>query len=437
MELKRTFYDRLLDWKASRCGQCLLVNGARQIGKTFIIEKFGHEQYGSFIEMNFSLEPECRTIFDGSLDARSIFERLTAIRGNVKIIPGNTLLFLDEIQDCPNARTAFKPLALDGRVDVVASGSLLGIKYKKGKAEKMPRSIPVGFERQVTMHSLSFSEYLEARGYGADALALIRECFEKREPVPDAINANFHRLVREYAVIGGMPSVVSAFIENGHYGEVQSLQESLMADYVADIHKFADKTDIPKVETCFRAIPRILAKENRKFKYSEVEARGTARKYLASVEWLRDAKIATFAECVNVALPGLAGYVREEWFKLYLSDIGLLSSAYGMLAKRGILDDSLKGSVKGGIYENLTAAIFERNGHAIRYYRNDDAEVEFVLERDDGVVPVEVKAGNGRSQSLDRLLASEDIPYGVKLTGGNVGVSGKKVTLPHYMAMFL
>jgi predicted AAA+ superfamily ATPase len=238
-------------------------------------------------------------------------------------------------------------------------------------------------------------------------------------------------------VVGGMPAVVSAFAARGHYGEVQALQEALVADYIADIHKYADKTDIPKVESCFRAIPRILSKENRKFKYAEVEARGTARKYLSSVEWLRDARLATLAECVNVALPGLAGYVKEEWFKLYLSDIGLLSSMFGMLTKRGLLDDTLKGNVKGGIYENLIAGILERKGYAVRYYRNDDFEVEFIIETEQGIVPIEVKSTTGRTLSLDKLLANDDIAYGFKLTHGNVGVSGKKITLPHYMAMFI
>ena len=437
MELKRTFYDFLVTWKDERVRQCLLVNGARQIGKTYIIEKFGRENYESFIEINFALDPQCIDIFEGSLDVRSICERLTAIRTDVRIVPGRTLLFLDEIQDCPNARTAFKPLALDGTFDVIASGSLLGIKHKKNRLKKTPRSVPVGFERQVVMHSLSFAEYLEARGYSQDSLALVKRCFERRERVPDAVNERFRSLFREYAVIGGMPAVVSAFMDRGHYGEVQTLQESLVADYLADIHKYADKTDIPKVESCFQAIPRILAKENRKFKYAEVEDRGTARKYLSSVEWLRDARMATFAECVNVALPGLSGYVKDEWFKLYLSDVGLLMSMYGTLAKRDFLNDTLKGNVKGGAYENLIAGVLERNGHPVRYYRNDSVEVEFVVETEDGVVPVEVKATGGRSRSLDALLAGNDIPYGYKLTGGNVGVSGKKITLPHYMAMFI
>lgn len=437
MELRRKFYDFLIDWKTSKHQECLLVNGARQIGKTYIIEKFGRENYESFIEINFAIEPKCAAIFEGNLDVRSICERLTAIKDNVEIIPGKTLLFLDEIQDCPNARTAFKPLAIDGRFDVVASGSLLGIKYKKDKLKRTPRSIPVGYERQVTMFSLSFEEFLWSRGFSEDSFALIRRAFERREEVPEAVNERFHRMLREYAVVGGMPAVVSSFADEGHYGKVQTLQESLVADIVADIHKYADKTDIPKIERCLNAIPRILSKENRKFKYAEVEDRGTARKYLPSVEWLRDARISTQAECVNVALPGLAGYVRDEWFKLYLSDVGLLMSMYGMLAKRQLLDKSLAGTVKGGVYENLIAGILERNGFPIRYYRNDAAEVEFLTEVDDGVVPVEVKAASGRTRSLDDLLKGDAVPYGYKLTDGNVGVVGKKITLPHYMAMFI
>ena len=437
MELKRQFYDFLVDWKAQKRKECLLVNGSRQVGKTWILEKFGRENYDSFIEINFALEPEFISVFEGSLDVRSIRERLTALRGDVRIVPGRTLLFLDEIQDCPNARTAFKSFALDGTFDVVASGSLLGVKYKKGRTGKTPRSIPVGFERQVTMYSLSFAEYLEAKGFSGESLALVNRCFERREPVPEAVNARFHALFREYAVVGGMPAVVSAFLERGHYGEVQTMQEALIADYIADIHKYADKTDIPKVENCFRAIPRILAKENRKFKYAEVEDRGTARKYLSSVEWLRDARLATLAECVNVALPGLSGYVKEEWFKLYLSDIGLLLSTYGMLAKRELLKGTLTGGIKGGIYENLVAGVLERGGYPIRYYRNDNVEIEFIMENEDGVVPIEVKSTAGRSRSFDSLLSASAVPYGIKLTGGNVGVAGKKITLPHYMAMFL
>ena len=437
VELKRQFYDFLVGWKVGKKRECLLVKGARQIGKTFIIEKFGRENYESFIEINFIEEPVFASVFDGALDADSICSGISAIRPDVRFVPGRTLIFLDEIQECPNARTAFKFLALDGRCDVVASGSLLGIKYKRKRKDKEPKSVSVGFERQVTMHSLSFEEFLWAKGYQPQQIEQLRGYFIQRTPVPEAVNEKFHALVREYAVVGGMPEVVSGYIENRHFGDVQRTQEKILAACIDDIHKYADAVDVPKIERCFRAMPLILAKENRKFKYSEVEKGATARKYLSSVDWLKDSSLASLAECVNVALPGLAGYVKEEWFKLYLSDVGLLCASYGMLTKRQVLDGSIKGTVKGGIYENLVAGMLVRNGIPLRYYRNDEVEMEFVVETNDGVVPVEVKAQTGRTLSLDKMLADDSIPYGYKLTGGNVGVSGKKVTLPHYMALFI
>lgn len=437
-ELKREFYETLKEWKRTKGAECLLVKGARQVGKTFIVEKFARENYGSAVSLNFIAHPELVSVFDGSLDADRIYAGLTAVLPDIRIVPGDTLLFLDEIQECPNARTAMKFLAQDGRCDVVASGSLLGIKYKRRK-DRQPKSVPVGFERQVTMHSLSFREYLWAKGWDDARIDVLRPYFERREKVPEAVNETFHRLLREYAVVGGMPEVVSGFVDEPHFGDVQRAQEKLVASCIDDIHKYAEAPEVQKIEQCYRAIPRILAKENKKFKYSEVDKSGSARKYLASVEWLRDAALASFAECVEAPLPGLSAYVREGWFKLYLSDVGLLCSLYGMLVKRQILDGTLAGSLKGGVYENLVAGILERNGFPLHYHSRDGGrlEMEFLVEAAEGVVPVEVKAKTGATLSLDKLLADPSIPYGYKLTGGNVGVVGKKITLPHYMAMFL
>ena len=439
IELKRKFYDFLLHWKMDKKQECLLVKGARQIGKTYIIRKFGRENYDEFVEINFMLNPEYMSVFEGNLESEQIISRITAIRPDVRFEAGKTLLFLDEIQECPNARTALKPLATTSRCDVIASGSLLGIKYKKSQLRKVPRSIPVGYERQVTMHSLSFEEYLWAQGYDDERLAYLRGFFERREKVPEAVNERFHQLLRDYVVIGGMPEVLAGFLGNHHYGDVQSAQEKILSAMIDDIHKYADKTDIPKIENCYRAIPRILAHENRKFKYSEVESGGSSRKYLDSVAWLNAAHLSSQAECVNTLEVGLSSYVRDGWFKLYMSDVGLLMAQYGMLAKRQLLDRTLAGSVKGGIYENLISGILERNGFPLYYHKSEsgDIEMEFVVETNDGVVPVEVKSTNGATQSLNKLLKRQTIPFGVKLTDGNVGVIGKKVTLPHYMAMFL
>ncbi|MBE6383534.1 MAG: ATP-binding protein [Lentisphaerae bacterium] len=439
-EFRRKFYDRLLRWKLEKHQECLLVKGARQIGKTFIIEKFGHEQYESFIEFNFVLDPEACSIFDGSLKAEDLYRKISAYDATRRLLPGRTLIFLDEIQECPNARTALKSFALDGRYDVVASGSLLGIKHKnkKSRMKSEPKSIPVGYERQVVMHSMDFEEFLWARGVTEDAIAALKEFHDAMEPVPDAVNRRYTDLVREYMIVGGMPAVVKAYVEAGDFGPVQDEQNKILASYIDDIHKYADSTDIPKIEACYRAIPRILAKDNRKFKYAEVEKGGSERKYGASVDWLCDAALASRA--VNVTVPELPlnAHVLDDRFKLYLSDVGLLSAMYGAETKRLLYSGKLVGNAKGGLYENLVAGMIERVGLPLFYFKTEDGsrEVEFLLERDGGVVPVEVKSSNGATVSLNELLDKPGIPQGYKFVDGNVGVVGKKRTMPHYMAMF-
>ncbi len=440
-ELRRKFYDRLVEWKATKRQECLLIKGARQIGKTFIVEKFGREQYDSFIEFNFVLDPDACSIFDGSLMAEDLYRKISAYDATRHLVPGRTLIFLDEIQECPNARTALKSFALDGRYDVIASGSLLGIKYKNKSARRrhVPASIPVGFERQVTMHSLDFEEFLWARGVTEDAIRVLKGYYDRRELVPDAINRKYIDLLKEYLIVGGMPAVVNAYVSAGDFGPVQGEQEKILASYIDDIHKYADTTDIPKIEACYRAIPRTLAKENRKFKYAEVEKGGSERKYATSVDWLCDASFASRALNVKSVEIPMNEQVRDGWFKLYMSDIGMLSALYGTETKGLLYSGRLVGNVKGGIYENLIAGMLERKGLPLYYLKNEAGtrEVEFAVEREGGVVPIEVKASNGATVSLNEVLEKGNVPYGFKFVDGNVGTSGKKITLPHYMAMFI
>ncbi len=440
-ELKRKFYAKLMAWKTNHHNECLLVKGARQVGKTFIIEKFGREQYESFFSFNFVLDPQACGIFDGSLKADDVLKRISAYDATHRIVPGRTLVFLDEIQECANARTALKSLAVDGRCDVIASGSLLGIKYRNKKSRELhePKSIPVGYERQMEMHSLDFEEFLWARGVTEEAIGVLRECFVRRSVVPEAVNGRFGGLLREYLLTGGMPAVVKAFCAAGEFGPVQGEQEKILSSYVDDIHKYADAVDIPKIVNCYRAIPRTLAKDNRKFKYSEIEKGGSERKYGSAVDWLEDSALALKARNVTTPAIPLNAYVREGWFKMYLSDVGLLSALFGSEAKRLLYSGKLTGSAKGGIYENFVAGELVRKGLPLLYWKTLDGtrEVEFALERDGGVVPVEVKSHNGPTISLNDMLARDDVPYGFKFIDGNVGVSGKKIALPHYMAMFV
>lgn len=433
--LKRKFYDTMRGWKAKKDRKPLFVRGARQVGKTFIIDLFGKTEYAGYVYLNFLENPDWKRIFDGALDARTIYSRLSLMKRDARIIPGDTLLFLDEIQECGEARTALKFLAQDGSCDVVASGSLLGIQYKKVK------SVPVGYEEPVAMYSLDFEEFLWAKGYRPDHIDALRNAFANRGKVDDLLNETMHREIREYMAIGGMPEVVEAYVSKGDYAEADGIQHRIISDYLDDITNYAPSADVPKIKSCFRSIPRQLAREteNRKFKYAEVEKGVGARKFRDSVEWLRDAWMAEMAFNLTAPLLPLSAYEQEDCFKLYMSDIGLLTALYGYETKAAVVNETISGSVKGALYENLIAGELVRRGYPLRYLRDkrEPLEVEFLIERDGLVVPVEVKASNAATASLDRVLARDGISFGYKLTGGNVGVAGKKVTLPHCMAMFL
>ena len=430
--LKRKFMQTLIDWKNRKSKECLLVKGARQIGKTFIIDMFGRKNYSNYIYINFFVQPNLKEVFDGALSADEIFKRMSVFLRDVKFVEKDTLIFLDEIQECPNARAALKFLALDGRYDVIASGSLLGINYKE-----VP-SIPVGYERQVEMHALDFEEFLWAIGVGEDTVTYIKTFFDKKEKVPYEVNEQMLAYMREYMVVGGMPEVVNTFISTKHYGEVYNVQQKIMSAYLEDIAKYASTTDKPKARNCFLSIPRQLAKENKKFQFSVVESGGRARKYENSLEWLRDANLISF--CYNVSIPQfpLVAYERQDQFKIYLNDIGLLVSMYGFEMKQAILSDTLKGAMKGGIYENLIADIMIKKGLQLNYYKSDSSEqeIEFLISQNSDVLPVEVKAGNGVSISLNKFLQEIKPPLGYKFISGNVGVVENKVTMPLYMAMF-
>jgi predicted AAA+ superfamily ATPase len=431
--LHRRILQDLINWKTNKKNECLLVKGARQIGKTFIIDKFGREFYKNYIYINFLENPNLKAIFDGSLEADEIYKKISLNFLNMELTAGETLIFLDEIQDCPNARTALKFLALDNKYDIIASGSLLGINY--GEIS----SVPVGYEAQIEMHSLDFEEFLWAIGLGEQAIAYVKEYFDRLEKVPESMQLQMMKYFREYAVIGGMPAVVNRYLETNNFSDVQKEQEKIINSFIDDISKYASMTEKPKARNCFLSVPRQLAKEHKKFQFSVVEKNATARKYANSLEWLRDANLIRF--CFNVSTPSfpLAAYEREDQYKIYLNDIGLLVAMYGFEIKKEIIENTFKGPAKGGIYESLIADILIKKNIKLNYYKadNNSQEIEFLLNGKGTVIPIEVKAGTGPSISLDKMLSNPDKKVGYKLISGNVGQTGKKVTLPLYMAMFL
>lgn len=430
--LKRKILNDLIKWKNTKKQECLLVKGARQVGKTYIIEEFGKKYYDNYIYINFIENPNLKKIFDGSLDANDIYKKMSLYISNFKLCP-NTLIFIDEIQECPNARTGLKFLAIDNQYDVIASGSLLGIRYKT-----IP-SIPVGYERQIIMHPLDFEEFLWATGVSEQSISYIKEYFDKREKVEDGINEEMLKKLREYIIVGGMPAVVNTFISTNNFNNVQSEQNKLLMSYDDDIAKYADNIDKPKIRKCYNSIPRQLAKENKKFQYSVVEKKSTARKFNESIQWLIDANLVI--PVYNVATPTLPldAYVREDYFKIYSNDIGLICAMYGFDIKAPILDNTMSGPIKGGIYENLICDILTKRGYKLHYYKNENntQEIEFLITKNSQVIPVEVKAGNGSSISLNNFIIEFKPPYSYKLINGNVGVNDSKITLPLYMAMFI
>ena len=431
--LKRKFTDYLKQWKATKKNECLLVCGARQIGKTFIVEDFARNNYESFVELNFEQFPALKSAFDGELTVTEMIKRISVYIPTARFVPHKTLIFLDEIQSCPQARTSLKFWAIDNSYDVIASGSLLGVNYNAVS------SFPVGYERQVNMYSLDFEEYLWAVGISQDVIETLREHFLNRTKIDDSTHQKMMEYLREYMVVGGMPAVVNQFVAEHNFGIVHQEQEKIISAYLNDIAKYAEPTDRAKARSCFLSVPRQLAKDNTKFQYSVVEKNGTARKFGNALDWLRDAGIVAYCYNLSTLQFPLPAYVRDDQFRIYMSDIGLLVAMYGFEMKATLFEDTLTGPAKGGIYENLIADILHKKKIPLFFYKKDDSsvEIEFVVTSNGAPLPLEVKAKNGRTQSLNTVLTWNGIKEGYKFGTCNIGVDDKKVTMPLYMAMFL
>lgn len=439
--LRRKAYDDLLEWKKHKSHESLLIKGARQIGKTYLVREFGRKEYENFIEINFLKNPSLRSVFEGELNAEEIYKRLTAHLPSIKLVKGKTLIFLDEIQKCAKARTSLKFLTEDDSFDIICSGSLLGLHYGQDADKDVEEieSVPVGFERQLLMYSMDFREFLWANGYKDEDIAYLKSFYDAKSKIPSDIVQKFQSLIKEFIVVGGMPEVVNDFVTYKDFTRVQSIQEKILSSYDDDIANHAKGVEKVKVRKCYDSVPRQLARENKKFKYSEVEKGSTARKYSDSVTWLEDSNLVHV--CRNVYEPylPLKANSKDNEFKLYYNDTGLLLARYGFQTKLAVLNGTIMGNAKGGIYENLISEMLIKLGYSLHYYKteNSSMEIEFIIEKDGGVIPVEVKAGNSDTPSLNCFLEKFKSKYGIKLIDGNLGVAENKIVLPHFMAMFL
>lgn len=439
--IKRKMYKYLINWKQKKDKSALIIKGARQVGKRYLVREFGRNEYESYIEINFLKNPLYKNIFKGDLSAEEIFKRLSAYIPNLKIIPFKTLLFLDEIQVCAEARTAVKFLVEDGSVDVISSGSLLGLSYLEDDDKNVtePTSLPVGYEEQITMYSLDFEEFLWAKGYNDDAIAYLKDFYISNKEVPKELNDKYLELFREFMIVGGMPEVVQTFIDTNNFQEASKIQGKILADYQDDISKHAKGQEKIKVRQCYDSIPKQLAKEYKKFQYSVVEKGKTSKKYGGSIKWLCDSSLVNKCSNVNEAYIPLLAYEMDDQFKLYLNDTGLLLYLYGPETKLAILNNTLKGNAKGGIYENIISESLLKRGYKLYYYKtqNSSMEIEFVIEKNGEVIPIEVKAGNDSTPSLNSFINKYHPKVSYKFVNGNVGFLDGKKTLPHYMVMFI
>ena len=439
--IKRKMYKYLINWKQKKDKSALIIKGARQVGKSYLVREFGRNEYESYIEINFLKNPLYKNIFKGDLSAEEIFKRLSAYIPNLKIIPFKTLLFLDEIQVCAEARTAVKFLVEDGSVDVISSGSLLGLSYLEDDDKNVtePTSLPVGYEEQITMYSLDFEEFLWAKGYNDDAIAYLKDFYISNKEVPKELNDKYLELFREFMIVGGMPEAVQTFIDTNNFQEASKIQGKILADYQDDISKHAKGQEKIKVRQCYDSIPKQLAKEYKKFQYSVVEKGKTSKKYGGSIKWLCDSSLVNKCSNVNEAYIPLLAYEMDDQFKLYLNDTGLLLYLYGPETKLAILNNTLKGNAKGGIYENIISESLLKRGYKLYYYKtqNSSMEIEFVIEKNGEVIPIEVKAGNDSTPSLNSFINKYHPKVSYKFVNGNVGFLDGKKTLPHYMVMFI
>ena len=431
--LQRNIIQQLASWKYQESHRALLLNGARQVGKTTAVRLFAEKNYRYFVEINFLKQPAAKSAFDSALDTRSVVLGLSAM-GFGPFVEGETLVFLDEIQECPKARTAIKFLVEEGKYDYIESGSLLGINYKD-----IP-SYPVGFEEEIQVYPLDFEEFLWAKGIGGDVIDLLRECYREERPVPTVIHEQVFRCWREHLIVGGMPRVVQTFVSQNDFGQVVKTQRSIMTTYRADIAKYAEREKVV-VRQILDAIPAELGKQDKRFVLANLEKGASRRKYENPTQWLVDAGLAYYSFNTKAFELPFEAFENRSLYKLYLVDTGLMSSMLLKNMQLQVMNGNI-GVNEGALVENQVAVVLASKGIPLHYYdRKSRQELDFVYPENGKVNIVEVKSGNDyrRHSSLDAATQnfSERIGRSIVLGPCNVEHSGSITYLPLYMAMFL
>ncbi|MBQ5664973.1 MAG: ATP-binding protein, partial [Akkermansia sp.] len=434
--LKRKI-DAFLDaWKADIGHKPLIVRGARQVGKTEAIMQFALRQYENVVYVNFVESPHYKGINEEGYAVGDIVRILSRMNPDFRFEKGNTLIFFDEVQEFPEITTALKFFHIDGRFDVICSGSLLGVQYSRIESHS------VGYKQDYEMRSFDFEEYLWARGYQDDVVEDMLAHLLHEAPFSNAELERYFSLFLDYVILGGMPAVIREFVQSGTFEAVSDIQKQLLRDYREDIRKYASGLDKAKILAVFNHVPPQLAKENKKFQMTKIAKNARSRDYLGCVEGLLDSGLLSICYCLhNPELP-LKGNYDLSKYKLYVADTGLLLAMLDEESRDDLLRNKNLGIYKGALYENFVAEALSKSGYELFYYRKDDStlEMDFFVRTADDLIPVEVKAGNTVSKSLRKLVESDKygaIHTGIKLARANIGRSDAFLTIPYFCAFLL
>lgn len=436
MYLKRKVDHYLKEWKLSQERKPLVIKGARQIGKTESIRRFAMEHYTSFIEINFVEEPKYKTIISDGYHAADIVKNISRIDPQKRFIPGETLILFDELQEFPEISTALKFFFQDGRFDVICSGSLLGISYRRIESNS------VGYKLDYRMYSMDFEEFLWAKGYTEEVIQDMLEHMKQGRPFNEAELSIYDSMFLDYCILGGLPAVVREYISTGIFEGTLQIQRQLLEDYKEDIRKYAEGMDQTRIINVFEHIPVQLAKENKKFQISKVAKGARFKDYRGCMEWLRDAGLIYICYCLCYPELPLKGNYQDDKYKLYYFDTGILVAMLDEEAQEDLRANKNLNVYKGALYENIVAESLVKSGYELYYYKKDNSTLEedFFVRMKDSLVPVEVKATNGKTKSLRTLISSDcypDISFGVKFIKGNIGIENGIHTFPYFCTFLL
>ena len=436
--MRRKIDAFLLEWKNNPGRKPLIIKGSRQVGKTESIGRFGANNYENVIYINFVEEQKYKMITADGYKTDDIIRNISRIDPSRRFITGagKTLIIFDELQEFPDIATALKFFNIDGRFDVICSGSMLGVNYKKIESNS------VGYKIDYEMRSLDFEEFLWAKGYDGESITDMLGHMVEQKPFNDVEMSVYSSLFLDYCILGGMPAVVREYVVKDTFEDSLAIQRQLISDYKEDIRKYAEGMDQTRILNVFNQIPPQLAKDNKKFQISKVASGARFRDYRGCIEWLDDAGMINICYCLNFPELPLKGNYDESKYKIYFADSGLLVAMLDEEAQEDLRANRNLGVYKGALYENFVGEALVKSGYELYYYKRDDSTLEkdFFVRTASELIPVEVKAKSGRSKSLRTLIDSRkftDIRCGVKFTGGNIGLGNNIYTFPYFCAFLL